>query len=85
MFIRSKDVVLRKEVFKGMAFHKKKIGITIELDSNGQYLLETLDPPKRIEYLLREMLKVFQRKYSECEIEKFIISLTEMGFINRDV
>ncbi len=84
MFIRSEDVVLRKEVFGGMAFHKK-IGTTIELDSDGQYLLETLDQPKRIEDLLREMLKVFQRKYSECEIEKFIISLTELGFINRGI
>ena len=61
MFIRSEDVVLRREVFGGMTFHKK-IGTTIELDSEWQYLLEILDQPKRIEDLLQEMLKVFQRR-----------------------
>ena len=32
MFVRSENVVLRKEVFGGVAFHKK-IGTTIELDN----------------------------------------------------
>lgn len=82
MFIRSEDVVLRKEVFGGMAFHKKT-GTTIELDEEGEYLLETLDQPKRIEDLIWEISTVFQRKCSEYEIEKFISDLTEMGFINK--
>lgn len=84
MFIRNKYVVLREENFGGMSFHKKT-GTTIELDDEGQCILEALGQPKRIEDLTEEMVNVFQREYSEHELEKFINDLTEMGFINKDV
>lgn len=84
MFMRNEYVVLRKEVFGGIAFHKKT-GTTIELDTEGQYLLGTLSQPKRIEDMTAEMVKIFQRTYSECEIEQFIRDLTERGFINKNV
>ena len=74
MFIRNEYVVLRKEGFGGIAFHKKT-GTTIELDKEGQYLLETLDQPKIIEDLMCEMANAFQKEYSECELAKLINSV----------
>ncbi len=82
MFVRSENVTLRREIFGGMAFHIKN-GTTIELDREGEYLLETLSRPQKIRDLVQEMSKEFQREISEGEIEAFTANFIKMGFVKK--
>jgi len=84
MFIRDEHVILRREYFGGMAFHKK-LGTTIELDREAQYLLEILGKPHEIRNLSYKMSKTFHKEVSIGEIEVMIKNLENIGFVTKNV
>lgn len=84
MIIRDEHVILRREYFGGMAFHKK-LGTTIELDKEAQYLLEILGKPHEIRNLSYEMSKTFHKEVPKREIEAIIKNLENMGFVTKNV
>lgn len=84
MFVRDEDVILRKEFFGGIAFHKRT-GTTIELDKEAQCLLEILSEPHEIGSLSLRTSGIFQKEISEREIESILKDLEKTGFVTKNL
>ncbi|HZX44492.1 MAG TPA: radical SAM protein [Candidatus Nanoarchaeia archaeon] len=80
LYVRSKETILRKEFFGGIAFNKKK-AITIELDEEGFYLLSILDKPITIKNIALKLSSTFGRIFSFKEIQSNLELLQQQGFI----
>src|SRR3989339_905677 len=80
LYVRSKETILRKEFFGGIAFNKKK-AITIELDEEGFYLLSILEKPITIKNIALKLSSTFGRIFSFKEIQSNLELLQQQGFI----
>jgi len=80
MFMRNPQVVIRGELFGGMAFNRKT-GTTLELDHEAQYLLNILERPTEIDNLYSIISNEYQRDVSKTELSTFIGNLIDLGFV----
>ncbi|MFQ6135888.1 MAG: hypothetical protein ACE5PM_01755, partial [Candidatus Hydrothermarchaeales archaeon] len=74
-YIRSENVIIRKEYFGGIGFHRDN-GITMEFDDEAYVLLSLLSKPLSLpqikDILEQHFNRVFSSKEIKGQIEKFI-------------
>ncbi|MBD3204321.1 radical SAM protein [Candidatus Woesearchaeota archaeon] len=79
-YIRTSDIIIRKEYFGGIAFNKQN-AVNLELDKEGFFLLSILEKPLSLKKIKNKLNLHFSKIFLNSEIKPILDSLKKNGFV----